>query len=159
MALCYVWHPLHLSPYHAISPLSLPSPFPSPLQIFYGLEDGHYEGLHAVLADTSTLAGAVVPLDTCLRNLRSFTRCSLAESLATATVHAAQLLGLYGRLGCLLPGAWADMVLLDDDLRVHQTYLAGKLAFCRGQERVGELAAVRKGGGAEAGAGGGAGGT
>jgi N-acetylglucosamine-6-phosphate deacetylase len=57
--------PLQFTGYH-------PPPFPSSscspagelsVDIFHGLEDGHYEGLHAVLTGTATLAGAVVPLD------------------------------------------------------------------------------------------------
>ena len=60
------------------------------VDIFHGLADGHYEGLHAVLSGTSTLAGAVVPLDKCARNLREFTQCSIPEVLAAVTTHPAR---------------------------------------------------------------------
>ena len=60
------------------------------MDIFRGLADGHYEGLHAVVAGTATLAGAVVPLDECLRNLREYTECGLAEALAAVTTHPAR---------------------------------------------------------------------
>jgi len=101
------------------------------VDIFHGTEDGHYEGLHAVLAGTATLAGAVVPLDVCVRNLRAFTQCSVPQALAAVTTHPAALLRLDGTLGCLAVGAWADMVLLDDELRVLHTFLAGQLVFSR----------------------------
>jgi N-acetylglucosamine-6-phosphate deacetylase len=60
------------------------------VDIFHGLSDGHYEGLHAVLAGTTTLAGAVVPLDACVRNLREYTECRLEEALAAVTAHPAR---------------------------------------------------------------------
>ena len=99
------------------------------MDIFHGLEDGHYEGLHAVLTGTATLAGAVVPLDKCLRNLRDFTQCSVQEALAAVTTHPSRLLRLEGIIGSLTTGAWADMVLLDDECNVLQTYLAGQLVW------------------------------
>ncbi len=116
---------------------------PSQVELFNGLADGHYEGLHAVLAGTSTLAGAVVPLDTCLRNLISFTDCSLREALATVTLHPARVLRLQSVLGSLHCGAWADMVLLHrapadtyphsasnaSDVVVLQTFVAGELVW------------------------------
>lgn len=101
------------------------------VDIFHGAEDGHYEGLHAVLAGTTTLAGAVVPLDQCIRNLRTFTGCSIAQALATVTSHPAEVLGLQELLGSLEAGAWGDLVLLNDDLEVLQTYVAGDVAYTR----------------------------
>ena len=92
------------------------------VDIFHGLSDGHYEGLHAVLSGTvstgrplhvvrptpkhtiprtsapvarrpcpqTTLAGAVVPLDTCVRNLVEYTQCGVHEALAAVTTHPAK---------------------------------------------------------------------
>lgn len=91
--------------------------------------DGAYPGVHAVLAGTTTLAGAVCPLDACVRHLRAFTGATVPEAIACATTHPATALGLTGTLGSLAPGAWADLVLLDDALQPLQTYIAGELAF------------------------------
>lgn len=99
------------------------------VDIHLGAQDGHYEGLHAVLAGTSTLAGAVVPLDQCIRNFLDFTGCDMATALKTVTSHPASLLRLDGVLGCLRVGAWADMVLLDDEGRVQQTWLGGRMVW------------------------------
>ena len=41
------------------------------------------------------------------------------------------LLGLGATLGTLDEGAWADIVLLDDSLRVLHTFVAGELAYSR----------------------------
>ena len=112
------------------------------VDIFEGLADGHYEGLHAVLTGTNTLAGAVVPLDTCLRNLLTFTECSLAEALCTVTLHPARALRLQHVIGSLHCGAWADMVLLKAPEHHHGpapstspevllTFVAGELVWKR----------------------------
>lgn len=101
------------------------------VDIFHGEDDGHYGGPHAVLAGTTTLAGAVVPLDECLRNLVAFTRCPVPAALAAVTTHPAALLGLSSELGSLRTGAWADLVILDHGLNVQHTLLAGQLAWSR----------------------------
>ena len=54
-----------------------------------GLADGHYEGLHAVLTGTATLAGAVEPLDACQQKSLAFTGCSLAEGLCAVMLRPA----------------------------------------------------------------------
>ena len=36
-----------------------------------------------------------------------------AAALAAATTTAAEVLGLPGKLGCIAPGAWADMIVVD----------------------------------------------
>jgi len=85
------------------------------VDIFSGAEpkeERHYEGHHAVLAGTSTLAGAVEPLDACLNNFMAFTGAPLGAALSTVTLHPAAALGLQSHLGVLQKGAWADLVLL-----------------------------------------------
>lgn len=88
--------------------------------------------IRAVLLGTDTLAGAVLPLDACVRNLHSFTRCSRAEALAAATSRPAQALGEHTRRGRLLPGLRADMVLMHPaTLQPLQTWVAGQPAWTR----------------------------
>lgn len=99
------------------------------VDIHMGAQDGHYEGLHAVLAGTSTLAGAVVPLDQCIRNFCDFTGVPLEKALPSVTANPSKLLRLDGILGFLSVGAWADMVLLSDDGQVLQTWMGGRLAY------------------------------
>lgn len=90
---------------------------------------GRYEGLHAVIAGTSTLAGSVVSMDQCVQNFRNFTGCSAAEAIESASRHPAKVLNKLGEYGTLENGALADMVLLNDELEVQATYLAGHLAW------------------------------
>ena len=48
------------------------------------------------------------------------------EALKGATLHPAQVLGIEHRKGTLNYGSDADLVLLDDDLNVHATFISGK---------------------------------
>jgi len=99
------------------------------VDIFHGKEDGHYEGLHACITDTDTLAGAVVPLDTCLQNLYQCTRCPITRALACVTTHPAHVLRLDGILGNLNKGSWADMILVNENCEILQTWISGTLAY------------------------------
>jgi N-acetylglucosamine-6-phosphate deacetylase len=123
--------------------------------------DGTYPGVHAVVAGTSTLAGAVAPLDRCLRNLaaavgvdartlatpvsggrgadRSATAFARERALkalravaATVTSNPARCLGLQHVVGSLDPGCFGDVVLLDPaTLAVDRVFLGGRLAWHR----------------------------
>jgi N-acetylglucosamine-6-phosphate deacetylase len=103
--------------------------------IFAGRVDGgRFEGPHCVLADDHrTLAGAIVPLDQCVRNLLAFTRCPLAEAIACVTTHPAEVLRLGGTVGSLERGAWADICVVDDAFNVLQTWLGGALVYTVGE--------------------------
>jgi len=79
----------------------------------------------ARLAD-GTLAGVILPVDGCLRTLIRCTGCRVEDGLATVTSTPADLLGL-ARKGRLVPGADADLVLLDGELRVMKTWVGGEL--------------------------------
>jgi N-acetylglucosamine-6-phosphate deacetylase len=63
------------------------------------------------------LAGSTLTLDRALRNIVAL-GVPLANALAMLTSNPARLLGLEGRKGSLVPGADADLVLLDADLAV-----------------------------------------
>jgi len=51
------------------------------------------------------------------------------EALEAATLHPAQLLGIEKSKGTLDFGSDADFVLLDSELSVRATYIAGKLVW------------------------------
>ena len=51
--------------------------------------------------------------------------CTVVEALEGATLHPAQVLKLEHKKGTLNYGSDADLVLLDDDLNVHGTFIAG----------------------------------
>ncbi|CAG8574920.1 5577_t:CDS:2 [Scutellospora calospora] len=72
------------------------------------------------------LAGSVITIDACVRNFRKFTGCSIIEAVEAATLHPAELLGIQTIKGTLNVGADADLVFLDDDLRVMRCFIAGE---------------------------------
>ncbi len=73
---------------------------------------------------------------------RSDERLTLAQAIAGFTVDAAYAGRMEGRVGTLLPGAWADFIILDRDpfaippadlvhVRVLETWLAGRRVWVR----------------------------
>lgn len=81
----------------------------------------------ARLAGKNTLAGSVASMDQCVRHFKNATGCTVAEALQVASLHPARALGLAekGTLDCRAQ-AEADLVILDRDLRVQATYIAGE---------------------------------
>jgi N-acetylglucosamine-6-phosphate deacetylase len=86
----------------------------------------HVRDGRAQLAD-GTLAGSVAGLDACVRALARVTG-SPKTAIEAVTTTPARLLGDEER-GQLRPGARADIVLLDADLGVRATFVAGRVAF------------------------------
>lgn len=94
---------------------------------------GGFEVVHdetGVRTVDGVLAGSALPLDQAVRNLMSFTQCSLADALATVTTTPADLLGLADR-GRVRPGARADLTILDRAGDLYATVLAGETAWER----------------------------
>lgn len=79
-----------------------------------------------------TLAGATVPIDRALRNVRAFTGLDVVEILRLATAAPGSALLAHAGAGRLIVGAPADLVLLDADLNVLVTCIGGRVAFVRG---------------------------
>lgn len=70
------------------------------------------------------LAGSVVTLPGAIANLAETTSASLPQALRCATANPAAALGLDDR-GQFRTGSRGDVVILDDDLRVVATFVAG----------------------------------
>ncbi|XP_062915504.1 N-acetylglucosamine-6-phosphate deacetylase isoform X2 [Mobula hypostoma] len=108
----------------AIMAMGLPSG-----QHSLGQQDIVIEGLHAYVAGTRTLCGSIATMDMCVRHLRQAAGCSAEAALEAASLHPAQLLGIEDRKGTLDYGSDADLVLLDEQLNVQATYIAGDLVW------------------------------
>lgn len=85
------------------------------------------DGLALRLAD-GRLAGSRLSLDRALRNARHFAGISLLQAVAACTLAPARVLGIERERGTLRPGARADLVVLDADGAVRETWVAG---ICR----------------------------
>lgn len=97
-----------------------------------GMPDGEYrlgrqpvtKCLGGVRLADGTLAGSTLTMDRALRNLVDLVGVPLADAVRRVATHAADFLGLADR-GRLQAGAWADVVLLDRELRVAEVFVEG----------------------------------
>lgn len=97
-----------------------------------GMPDGEYalgsQRVHKCLgcvrlADGSSLAGSALTMDQALRNLVSI-GLDLADASHRLSLYPADYLGLHER-GRLQPDAWADIVVLDAQLRLQRVFVEG----------------------------------
>ncbi|MCC5860072.1 MAG: N-acetylglucosamine-6-phosphate deacetylase [Ectothiorhodospiraceae bacterium] len=72
-----------------------------------------------------TLAGADLTMNQAVRNARLLLGLPLDEALRMASLYPAMSLGLDATHGRIRPGYRADLVLLDDDLNVLETWIQG----------------------------------
>ena len=101
-----------------------------------GSPDGIYDlGGHAVnvanglaLLSDGTLAGSVLTMVQAVRNIRAWTGADWNTLTHLSATNAADALDLSDK-GRLVPGANADMVLVDDALNVHATYVGGQCVY------------------------------
>jgi len=102
-----------------------------------GLPDGHYvyNSLEYESRDGTarykdgTLIGTALGLSQMLARLTRFTPCTVSAAIRTATQNPAQVLGLGQTKGSIAPGRDADLVLLENDLTVHATLVAGRVVY------------------------------
>ncbi len=89
--------------------------------------------------DRSTLAGSVLTMEHAVRHMVDATGMPLADALRAASATPMLIAGAparghgASRAGALEPGAPADLVVLDPDLEVVATIVAGAVAFARDQ--------------------------
>jgi len=82
----------------------------------------------AAYLDDGTIAGSTLTMDRAFAKLVSEVGLSLPDAATVCATTPARALGLQG-FGLLAPGAAADFAVLDRDLRVVQTWIAGTLAW------------------------------
>jgi N-acetylglucosamine-6-phosphate deacetylase len=103
-----------------------------------GLSSGEYAlGGKTVMVDATsarledgTLAGSIITMDQAVRNTATWGGVTVAEALSMATQVPARLIGSVD-VGRLAAGLDADIVLFDEDLHVHATYVGGRQVFAR----------------------------
>ena len=79
------------------------------------------------VADRSAYAGSVATMDQCVRVAIESMDLSLMDAFRMASLTPATILGVSDRKGSLEAGKDADVVILDDDLRVAYTVARGRV--------------------------------
>ena len=102
-----------------------------------GLGDGMfiYNGIEyeskagAARYKDGTLIGTAIGLSEIIERFIAFTGCPLATAVRMVTQNPAELLGLENEKGSIAVGKDADLILLDNNLSVNTTIVAGKIVF------------------------------
>jgi N-acetylglucosamine-6-phosphate deacetylase len=82
----------------------------------------------ACFDETGTLAGSALDMASAVRNAVRLLGLDLADASRMASRNPAEFLGLDHELGRIARGCFADLVLLDDDLQVLDTWVRGRSA-------------------------------
>lgn len=102
-----------------------------------GLPEGNYEFINRTvhvangsvrLAD-GTLAGSALTLDRAVRNMVTLAGTSWSDAVRMATLTPATITGASKRKGIVAPGMNADLVILDEQGNVRQTWVRGQLVY------------------------------
>ncbi|GIU09834.1 N-acetylgalactosamine-6-phosphate deacetylase [Shewanella sp. c952] len=80
-------------------------------------------------AVTGELAGCVLDMAGAVRNSVSMLDLSPEEAMRMASLYPAKFLGIDKQFGSLEIGKRADLVLINDEYKVQQTYIGGQLIF------------------------------
>lgn len=88
-----------------------------------------FKGSPARMVKNNELAGSGLTMDQALRNALKWLNLSLPEAINLVSTNPARVLGLQQSKGKLNKGYDADLVILDKELNVQQTWIAGKKYF------------------------------
>lgn len=77
--------------------------------------------------DRGMLAGSRLTVDNACRNLMSHTGYGLCHAIRMATANPAKMLGIYDTVGTLDVGKRANLIIINDEVRVEKVFLDGEL--------------------------------
>ncbi len=84
----------------------------------------------AVRLEDGTLAGSIATMDELIRRMASLPGMSLEDAVTMASAAPAAVLG-EPRIGSIRRGAFADLVILDREMRVRLTIVNGRIVYQR----------------------------
>lgn len=102
-----------------------------------GMPDGEYtfgprHGMRAVvrngearIPDGTALASSVFPMNDMIRVFRDLVDCPLWQAVRMASLTPAEIVHREDEIGSLASGKLADIVLIDEQVNVHATYVGG----------------------------------
>ena len=94
-------------------------------EVQYGEYVHVFRGDRYTLPD-GTLSGSALTMLQAVRNGVEKAGIPLPEALRMASLYPAGLMGMQDRLGCIRPGAAADLILLDEQLNLIQVFAEGE---------------------------------
>lgn len=97
--------------------------------MFGGHEIEIYPDGSAHLVEEKNLAGSTMRMNEGLRNLVERALVPFDRAISSCTVNPARLLGMDDHIGRICAGFDADLVVLNDDYTVRQTYCKGRAAL------------------------------
>ena len=77
--------------------------------------------------DTGWLAGSHLTLDHAVHNMMTHTGYGLCHAIRMASLNPARFLGIDDRVGSLVPGKTANLLIIDDMANVEAVFLQGDL--------------------------------
>ncbi len=80
---------------------------------------------HQARLENGALAGSTLFMDHAVRNVLDFTEYSIYDVIQMASVNPAQLHGLYHKKGSIAVGKDADLLLVDKEINILETYCKG----------------------------------
>lgn len=86
----------------------------------------------AKLPDRSAFAGSVATMDRLVRTFRNLTGAPLWDVVRMASLSPAELTGCGDRKGSICEGKDADLLLFDEDIRIHRVMIRGRWAEPQG---------------------------
>lgn len=96
-------------------------------------EDGIYYGPDLNYDYRGWLAGSRMTLENACRNVMKHTGYGLCHAIRMATLNPAKLLGIDHKVGSLEAGKKANLIIIDDTVRIQSVILEGELAVQDGQ--------------------------
>jgi len=102
-----------------------------------GLSDGTYQLVgypvqvkngHATL-ENGTIAGSTATLDQCVRNMAHIVGAPLQQAVRMASWNPARAMGLTGITGSVEVGKPANLIVIDEQVRVYLTMVKGRVVY------------------------------
>ena len=83
----------------------------------------------AKLMDKTAFAGSVATADRLVRTMVQIAGCHLTDAVRMITENPAKVMGISDRKGSLMTGMDADVVIFDENIKVRNTIINGKIVY------------------------------